>query len=107
MQGDEGVGVELEDGNAVIKTDSESTGTESESESEHDSAAQSPLSGSVHYFIAPLDSSKAQDMMIEELNQVRFLTYFLHIMCYQMIVFALLIKVSNIPLLGFEILQIL
>ena len=88
MQGDEGVGVGLEDGKAVIKTDSESTGTESESESEHDSAAQSPLSGSVHYFIAPLDSSKAQDMMIEELNQVRFLTYFLHIMYYQTIVFC-------------------
>ena len=29
------------------------------------------MSGSVHYFIAPLDSSKAQDMMIEELNQVK------------------------------------
>ena len=80
------VRVDLEGDKEIVNTGSESTGTESESESEHDSAAQSPLSGSVHYFIAPLDSSKAQDMMIEELNQVRFLTYFLHmtiVICMQ------------------------
>lgn len=71
IQGDKSVGIELDGGNVDIRTESESTGTDSDSESEHVSSEQSPVSGSVHYFIAPLDSSKAQDMMIEELDQVK------------------------------------
>ena len=67
-QRDEIVGAEYDDDKVAIKTDSESA--ESDSETEHALSAQSPVSGSVHYFIAPLDSCKAQDMMIEELNQV-------------------------------------
>ena len=67
-QKDESVGVEHDDDKVAINTDSEST--ESDSETDHALSAQSPVSSSVHYFIAPLDSSKAQDMMIEELNQV-------------------------------------
>ncbi|KAK2560783.1 hypothetical protein P5673_016574 [Acropora cervicornis] len=51
------------------KTDSVSE-TDSDSESENASCAQSPVSGSVHYFIAPLESSKAQDLVVEELNQI-------------------------------------
>ena len=49
--------------------------TDSDSESENASCAQSPVSGSVHYFIAPLESSKAQDLVVEELNQVGVLCY--------------------------------
>lgn len=56
------------------KTDSVSE-TDSDSESENASCAQSPVSGSVHYFIAPLESSKAQDLVVEELNQVGVLCY--------------------------------
>ncbi|XP_015778380.1 PREDICTED: serologically defined colon cancer antigen 3 homolog isoform X2 [Acropora digitifera] len=52
------------------KTDSVSE-TDSDSESENASCAQSPVSGSVHYFIAPLESSKAQDLVVEELNQLK------------------------------------
>ncbi|XP_067054582.1 endosome-associated-trafficking regulator 1-like isoform X2 [Acropora muricata] len=52
------------------KTDSVSE-TDSDSESENVSCAQSPVSGSVHYFIAPLESSKAQDLVVEELNQLK------------------------------------
>ena len=62
---------DLEGEKVVIVTDSEGTGTDSDSESEHHSSDQSPVSGSVHYFIAPLESAKTQAMVIEELNQVR------------------------------------
>ena len=52
------------------ETDSEGTGSDTDSDSEQISSDRSPVSGSVHYFIAPLDSSRSQAMVIEELNQV-------------------------------------
>ena len=58
----------------VVKSDSESTETEdseSESEDSFNTTAQSPVSGSINYFVAPLESSETQAMVIEELNQVR------------------------------------
>ena len=64
------MGVVQIDGKVDTKSQSESE-TDSDSESESASSVQSPLSGSINYFIAPLDSSKAQDLMVEELNQVR------------------------------------
>lgn len=60
----------------VEKSDSESTETEdseTESEDSFNTTAQSPLSGSVNYFVAPLESSETQAMVIEELNQVSLL----------------------------------
>ncbi|XP_068725490.1 endosome-associated-trafficking regulator 1-like [Montipora capricornis] len=64
------VGVVQIDGKVDTKSQSESE-TDSDSESESASSVQSPLSGSINYFIAPLDSSKAQDLMVEELNQLK------------------------------------
>ena len=52
------------------ETDSEGTGSDTDSDSEQISSDRSPVSGSVHYFITPLDSSRSQAMVIEELNQV-------------------------------------
>ena len=62
-------------GKVVNKTDTDSTGSDTDTDSEQVSTDRSPVSGSVHYFIAPLDSSKAQAMVIEELNQVRLFKY--------------------------------
>ncbi|XP_073233785.1 endosome-associated-trafficking regulator 1-like [Porites lutea] len=53
------------------ETDSEGTGSDTDSDSEQISSDRSPVSGSVHYFIAPLDSSRSQAMVIEELNQLK------------------------------------
>ena len=71
-QGDENGQLNMLDGNVVTKNDSDSTDSESESGSEDisDAAGQSPVSGSINYFVAPLDSSETQAMVIEELNQV-------------------------------------
>lgn len=67
-----GSGAEVKDGGKVVdKTDTDSTGSDTDSDSEQVSTDRSPVSGSVHYFIAPLDSSKAQAMVIEELNQLK------------------------------------
>ena len=73
IQGDESEKVNIVDGQMIRKDDSGSTETESESESEDsfNVAVHSPVSGSVNYFVAPLDSSDTQAMVIEELNQVR------------------------------------
>lgn len=58
------------DGETVTKNDIDSS-TETEDESESAGSLQSPVYGSINYFVAPLDSSETQAMMIEELNQVR------------------------------------
>lgn len=74
IQGDEREQIGSLDQNIVRKSDSDSTATDdSDSESEHslNSTAQSPVSGSINYFVAPLESSETQAMVIEELNQVR------------------------------------
>ena len=74
IQADESQEVRGLDGKMVRQDDSDSTGTESESESSEDVfnvSNQSSLSGSINYFVAPLDSSETQAMVIEELNQVR------------------------------------
>ena len=73
-QKDESKEVNIEDGKIVRKDDSDdSTETDSESESEDslNTTDQSPVSGSINYFVAPLNSSETQAMVIEELNQVR------------------------------------
>ena len=74
IQGDERKQIDTFDQKIVGKSDSDSTETDdSESESEHslNSTAQSPVSGSINYFVAPLEGSETQAMVIEELNQVR------------------------------------
>lgn len=72
--GDEREQIGSLDQNIVRKSDSDSTATDdSDSESEHslNSTAQSPVSGSINYFVAPLESSETQAMVIEELNQLK------------------------------------
>ncbi|KAJ7381487.1 Serologically defined colon cancer antigen 3 [Desmophyllum pertusum] len=73
INGDENGQLNMLDGNVVTKNDSDSTDSESESGSEDisDAAGQSPVSGSINYFVAPLDSSETQAMVIEELNQLK------------------------------------
>ena len=77
IQEDEREEIDTSDQKIVAKSDSESTDSETddsenESEDSFNSTAQSPVSGSVSYFVAPLESSETQAMVIEELNQVRF-----------------------------------
>ena len=77
IQGDEREEIDTSDQKIAEKSDSESTETddsENESEDSFNSTAQSPVSGSVSYFVAPLESSETQAMVIEELNQVRLCT---------------------------------
>ena len=47
------------------------SGSETEDESELTSSLESPMSGSINYFVASLDSSETQEKIIEEMNQVR------------------------------------
>ncbi|KAL9976471.1 hypothetical protein ACROYT_G013778 [Oculina patagonica] len=75
INGDVSEEVNILDGKTVGKDDSDdSTETGSESESSEDIlnvTNQSPVSGSINYFVAPLDSSETQAMVIEELNQLK------------------------------------
>ena len=51
------------------QTDSSGSDSESEQDDRH-KATDSPVSGTVQYFVPSADSSDTQVMMIEELNQV-------------------------------------
>ncbi len=100
IQGDVSEEVNILDGKTVGKDDSDdSTETGSESESSEDIlnvTNQSPVSGSINYFVAPLDSSETQAMVIEELNQVRLKPgtqgLFCHCSCLGPILYLLLNK---------------